>query len=305
MTGGLAVEVTGLVKSYGPVPAVAGLDLAVAAGEVVAILGPNGAGKTTTLEVIEGLRAADRGTVRVLGETPARARRRLGVQLQEGALYADLTCSETLHFFARCYGLEVEPAPLLTLVGLPGLDDRRTERLSGGQKRRLQIALALCNNPELIVLDEPTTGLDPLSRRQTWELVRSLHAEGRTILLTTHYIEEAEALAERVVIVDHGRVIDEGSPQALVQGLGSAVTVSLSAPASAQLDRLPGLVAADHDGERWWLRTAEVGPLLAALTQLLGPSGLRDVLVQGPTLEDVFLARTGRRIEGPGPGGAA
>ena len=294
----VAVAVAGLVKDYGSVRAVDGLDLTVALGEVVAVLGPNGAGKTTTLEVIEGLRRPDGGTVRVLGESPARARRRVGVQLQEGALYADLSCAETLGYFARCYGVEAEPGPLLELVGLAGLDERRTERLSGGQKRRLQIALALCNNPELVILDEPTTGLDPLSRRQTWELVRRLHADGRTILLTTHYIEEAEALADRVVIVDRGTVIDEGSPAGLVQGLGTVVTVSLTAPAAAGLDRLPGLVQAGHDGDRWRLRTKEAGPLLAALTDRLGPSGLRDVLVQGPTLEDVFLARTGRRIEG-------
>ncbi len=297
------MEVQGLVKDYGPVRAVAGLDLTVARGELVAVLGPNGAGKTTTLEVIEGLRRPDAGTVRVLGESPAQARGRVGVQLQEGALYADLTCAETLHFFARCYGVEAEPDPLLDMVGLEGLGERRTERLSGGQKRRLQIALALCNNPELIILDEPTTGLDPLSRRRTWELVRRLHADGRTILLTTHYIEEAEALAERVVIVDRGTVIDEGSPAALVQGLGTTVTVTVTAPAAAGLDRLPGVISAQHDGERWRLSAAAVGPLLAALTANLGASGLRDVWVQGPTLEDVFLARTGRRIEGgPHPG---
>jgi len=290
------VEVGGLVKDYGPVHAVAGLDLRIATGELVAILGPNGAGKTTTLEVIEGLRRADGGTVRVLGDSPARARRRVGVQLQEGALYADLTCAETLHYFGRCYGVRVDPVPLLVMVGLEGLGDRRTERLSGGQKRRLQIALALCNNPELVILDEPTTGLDPLSRRRTWDLVRRLHQDGRTILLTTHYIEEAETLAQRVVIVDRGTVIDEGSPAALVQRLGTAVTVSLTASAAAGLDRLPAVLDAGRDGDRWRLRTDDAGGLLLALTARLGGAGLRDVRVQGPTLEDVFLARTGRRI---------
>jgi ABC-2 type transport system ATP-binding protein len=184
--------VRGLRKSYGVVEAVRGLDLEIARGQIVALLGPNGAGKTTTMEIIEGLRRPDAGEVQVLGEEPARARRRVGVQLQEGALYDDLTCTETLRLFANLYGWEANPTALLALVDLTEAADRRTEQLSGGQKHRLQIAITLCNDPELVILDEPTTGLDPLSRRQTWAMIQDLHRQGRTVLLTTHYIEEAE-----------------------------------------------------------------------------------------------------------------
>ncbi len=292
----LAVDIRDLRKSYGDVEAVRDLSLTVARGELVALLGPNGAGKTTTLEVVEGLRDPDAGSVRVLGLSPQRARRRVGVQLQEGALYEELTCREILGFFARLYGYSLDAERLLQLTGLAGLGGRRTGGLSGGQKRRLQLALALCNDPDLVILDEPTTGLDPQSRRETWALVRQLHEEGRTLLLTTHYIEEAEALASRVVIVDQGQVIAQGSPAALIAELGGAVTVSVLAPAGAALGTLAGVDDAAMEGDRWRLRTGDAGAVLTALTARLGQAGLRGVTVQGPTLEDVFLARTGRHI---------
>jgi len=186
---------------------VKGLDLRIERGQIAALLGPNGAGKTTTMEIIEGLKPFDSGQVLVLGMSPLQARRRVGVQLQEGALYDDLTCAETIRLFGRLYGFDTDPVRLLRLVDLEEMLNRRASALSGGQKRRLQIALTLCNDPELVVLDEPTTGLDPLSRRQTWSLIEELHGQGRTVLLTTHYIEEAEQLAELVVIIDHGRVV--------------------------------------------------------------------------------------------------
>ncbi|HEY6538904.1 MAG TPA: ABC transporter ATP-binding protein [Candidatus Dormibacteraeota bacterium] len=294
---GPAVSVRGLRKSYGPVEAVRGLDLEIGRGQIVALLGPNGAGKTTTMEIIEGLRRPDAGEVLVLGEAPEKARRRVGVQLQEGALYADLTCAESLTLFGRLYGWDSDSRALLALVDLADVADRRTERLSGGQKRRLQLALTLCNEPELVILDEPTTGLDPLSRRQTWATIERLHRQGRTVLLTTHYIEEAEQLADWVYIIDEGRVVAQGAPTTLIAELGAAASISVAGPPDAHLEDLPGVLRAEYEGGRWELQGKEVGVILAALSQRLGEPALRDVAVRPPSLEDVFLARTGRHIE--------
>ncbi len=292
----LAISVRGLRKSYGQVEAVRGLDLTVCSGQIVALLGPNGAGKTTTMEVIEGLKPPDAGEILVLGVSPLQARRRVGVQLQEGAVYDDLTCSETLRLFARLYGYQTDPVALLSLVEMEEMVDRRASALSGGQKRRLQIALTLCNDPELVILDEPTTGLDPLSRRQTWDMIRQLHQQGRTVLLTTHYIEEAEQLAEQVVIIDRGRVVAQGTPHELVAGLGAAARISVASPEAADLSRLPGVLTSRWEAGRWTLQTKEVGSVLAALGSQLGEGALRDVTVQPPNLEDVFLQRAGRHL---------
>ncbi len=292
----LAIDVRDLRKSYGPVPAVRGLDLTVRRGQIVALLGPNGAGKTTTMEIIEGLKPFDSGKVEVLGTSPSQARRRIGVQLQEGALYDDLTCAETLDLFGRLYGYQANPAALLALVDMEEMLDRRASALSGGQKRRIQIALTLCNDPELVILDEPTTGLDPLSRRQTWEMIRHLHQQGRTVLLTTHYIEEAEQLAEHVVIIDRGLVVAEGSPQQLVAGLGAAARISVAAAESCDLTTLPGVLRSRWEAGRWELQTKEVGAVLAELGARLGEEALRDVTVQPPNLEDVFLQSAGRHL---------
>jgi ABC-2 type transport system ATP-binding protein len=288
--------VRGLRKNYGSVEAVRGIDLEIQRGQIVALLGPNGAGKTTTMEIIEGLRRPDAGEVVVLGQAPEKARSRVGVQLQEGALFADLTCAETLVLFGRLYGWEADPAALLALVDLEDVAERRTERLSGGQKRRLQLALTLCNEPELVILDEPTTGLDPLSRRQTWAMIEGLHRQGRTVLLTTHYIEEAERLAEWVYIIDGGKVVAEGAPTTLIAELGAAASISIAAGQDAKLEATPGVLRAEYSDGRWELQGKEVGVILAALNQRLGESALRDVSVRPPSLEDVFLARTGRRI---------
>ena len=290
------MRVRGLRKNYGPVEAVRGIDLDIARGQIVALLGPNGAGKTTTMEIIEGLRHADAGEVQVLGDEPDKARRRVGVQLQEGALFADLTCAETLTLFGRLYGWEADPRALLALVDLAEVADRRTERLSGGQKRRLQLALTLCNDPELVILDEPTTGLDPLSRRQTWAMIQDLHSQGRTVLLTTHYIEEAEQLAEWVYIIDVGLVVAQGAPKTLIAELGASATISVAADHQAALEQLPGVLRAEFSHGRWELQGREVGVILASLNQRLGEAALRDVSVRPPSLEDVFLARTGRHI---------
>ncbi|MGA9774349.1 MAG: ABC transporter ATP-binding protein [Candidatus Dormiibacterota bacterium] len=291
-----AVWVRDLRKSYGSVQAVRGLSLSIPRGQIAALLGPNGAGKTTTLEIIEGLRTADSGEVLTLGMAPVAARRRVGVQLQESALYEDLTCAEALRLFGRLYGYQADATALLELVELGEMAGRRASDLSGGQKRRLQIALTLCNDPELVILDEPTTGLDPIGRRQTWEMIKSLHRQGRTVLLTTHYIEEADQLAEQVWIIDRGQVVAEGSPKELVAGLGAAAHVSVAAPESAELGRLPGVLTGEHREGRWELQTREVGSVLSGLAQALGEGALRDVSVRPPTLEDVFLERAGRPL---------
>ncbi len=294
--GDSAVWVRDLHKSYGAVQAVKGLDLRIGRGQIAALLGPNGAGKTTTMEIIEGLKPFDSGQVLVLGMSPLQARRRVGVQLQEGALYDDLTCAETIRLFGRLYGFDTDPVRLLRLVDLEEMLNRRASALSGGQKRRLQIALTLCNDPELVVLDEPTTGLDPLSRRQTWSLIEELHGQGRTVLLTTHYIEEAEQLAELVVIIDHGRVVAEGAPAQLVAELGAAAKISLAAPREPDLARFPGVLRGRWGQGRWELQTKEVGAILAALGRELGEEALRDVTVRPPSLEDVFLDKAGRQL---------
>ena len=292
----LAVRVRDLRKSYGEVQAVRGNSLEIPRGCVAALLGPNGAGKTTTLEIIEGLRSADSGEVEVLGTSPEHARRRVGVQLQESALYEDLTCSETLRLFGRLYGYEADVTALLGLVELGEVGDRRATSLSGGQKRRLQIALTLCNDPELVVLDEPTTGLDPIARRQTWAMIRALHDQGRTVVLTTHYIEEADQLAEMVWIIDQGQVVAQGSPSGLITELGAAANVSVAASQAAGLDQVAGVVRGEWRDGRWELQTREVGAVLREIADRVGEDALSDVSVRPPTLEDVFLRRTGRRL---------
>ncbi|MGA7172717.1 MAG: ABC transporter ATP-binding protein [Candidatus Dormiibacterota bacterium] len=291
----------GLHKNYGPVEAVRGIDLEIQRGQIVALLGPNGAGKTTTMEIIEGLRQPDSGEVRVLGQSPEQARSRVGVQLQEGALYSDLTCAETVTLFGQLYGWEADAPGLLALVDLADVAERRTERLSGGQKRRLQLALTLCNEPDLVILDEPTTGLDPLSRRQTWAMIQGLHLQGRTVLLTTHYIEEAEQLADLVYIIDNGKVVAQGAPTTLIAELGAAATISIAAGQDANLGATPGVLRSEYADGRWELQGTEMGVILAALNQQLGEGALRDVSVRPPSLEDVFLARTGRHIGVEGP----
>ena len=294
---GVAVSVQDLVKVYGAVRALRGISFTVDRGEMVAILGPNGAGKTTTLEIIEGLRQADSGQVSVLGKSPLQARIQMGIQLQEGALYDELTCAETLEHFASLYGYRCDARGLLRLVSLEEAVEQRTNRLSGGQKRRLQLALALCNNPQLIILDEPTTGLDPVNRRQCWDLIRSFHQDGRTILLTTHYIEEAEILADRVLIVDQGTIISEGSPRQLIDGLGAAVTIEIPVGAKAELSGIRAVTRVEVRGGFWHIASSDPGVTLTDLGAALGADGLRGITMRSPSLEDVFLARTGHTLE--------
>ncbi|UUO01998.1 ABC transporter ATP-binding protein [Mycolicibacterium novocastrense] len=224
-----AVHVRGLTKAYGSIQAVAELDLDVAYGEVFAILGPNGAGKSTTIEILEGNRIRDAGLVRVLGEDPQTAgrtwRARIGIVLQEVSDAGMLSVRETVQMFASCYGAAREPEDALELVGLDTAADSRVRTLSGGQRRRLDVALGIIGKPELLFLDEPTTGFDPEARRQFWQLIKLLAADGTTILLTTHYLEEAATLADRVAVIAGGRVVAVDSPARLTEHVSSAATV--------------------------------------------------------------------------------
>lgn len=304
----LALEVRGLVKRYGDVTAVAGLDLAVRPGECFGLLGPNGAGKTTTLEICEGLARADEGEVRVLGRTwsaDARwLRERIGLSLQETQLSEKLTVYETLRLFASFYARPRMVGDVLPLVGLEEKRDARVGALSGGQRQRLAVACALVGRPEVLFLDEPTTGLDPQSRRALWDLVASLTADGCTIVLTTHYMDEAERLCDRIAIVDHGRVIALGTPRQLVASIGAehVVRFALADGAAVPEDRLrelPGVqaVAAVDDGATE-LQCAAVHETVPALLGLLAARGARlvDLRTHAPTLEDVFVRLTGRAL---------
>ncbi len=310
--GELAVSVRGLVKRYGATVAVAGIDLEVRRGECFGLLGPNGAGKTTTVEVLEGLLEADGGEVVVLGrrwkDEPQRLRQLIGVALQETQLQGRLTCEETVELFASFY-----PRPRLAEDVLAEVDlvaQRRVwvEQLSGGQKQRLALALGLVHAPELVFLDEPTTGLDPRARRETWALLSGLKGRGTTLLLTTHFMDEPEALCDRVAVVDKGRVIALGTPAELVRGLGGEAVIEVESdppPDRAALAALDGVkrvegMGAEGRGLRLIVGKAhEVIPrLLAALEQ----SGRRllHLSTRSGTLEDVFLQLTGRRLDGGG-----
>lgn len=275
-----AVEVHGLTKSYGRVHAVRNLDLEVGHGEIFAILGPNGAGKSTTVEILEGHRKRDSGWVRVLGEDPAGAgrswRARIGIVLQETSDFGVLTVSETVRMFAKCYGEKRAriPEELLELVGLATSSGSRVRNLSGGQRRRLDVALGIIAQPELLFLDEPTTGFDPEARRQFWDLIRRLASDGTTILLTTHYLEEAAALADRVAVVTGGHVAAVDSPARLTAHVNTAATVQW-----LDGDRLR-VEHTDHPTELIRQLSAD-GTELAQLT------------VTRPTLEDAYLQLIG------------
>ena len=304
-----ALRVTGLRKRFGDVVAVDGLDLTVAAGECFGLLGPNGAGKTTTIEICEGLTPPDEGVVEVLGQRWDRderaLRERLGIQLQETKLAEKLTVEETVRLFRSFYarGREVED-----VIGVVQLEEKRSARvgkLSGGQKQRLALACALVGDPELLVLDEPTTGLDPQSRRQLWDLITELKASGRSIVLTTHYMDEAERLCDRVAIVDHGCVIALGTPRELIAGLGAEHVVEFTVTGGADgaldaaaLERLDGVRKARvHDG-RWSLEAVELARAVPAILGVLAERGLPldELVTHSATLEDVFVSLTGRQL---------
>ena len=305
-SSGPALAVRDLHKRYGDVVAVAGLDLEVARGECFGLLGPNGAGKTTTIEICEGLNSADSGSVEVLGrrwdDDPQELRQRLGIQLQETQLADKLTVQETVRLFRSFYLKQREVDEVLALVQLEEKRRAQVRELSGGQKQRLALACAIVGDPELLFLDEPTTGLDPQSRRQLWELIERFKAEGRTILLTTHYMDEAERLADRVAIVDHGRVIALGTPRDLILSLGAEHVVEFAtedAPVDeATLRALPGVRSMRSLERGWALQVAQLHESVPALLALLAQRGmpLAELRTHSATLEDVFVSLTGRQL---------
>ena len=295
------------MKRYGDVQAVAGLDLEVHAGECFGMLGPNGAGKTTTVEIFEGLREPDGGEVEVLGDRwqgDGLARRaRLGIQLQETKFQEKLRVSEVLTLFRSFYPRGTTVQDVLALVSLEEKADAHVRTLSGGQKQRLSLACALVGDPELLFLDEPTTGLDPQSRRQTWEIVEGLKARGRTVLITTHYMEEAARLCDRVAVVDHGKVIALGTPRELIASLGAEHVIEFAVGEGAAVDPgllrgLPSVEEVASDGGSWRLTVREVHRAVPALLTALSERGAEPTALttHHATLEDVFMALTGRRL---------
>ncbi len=302
-----ALCVVELVKAYGARRAVDGLSLRVPRGSVLALLGPNGAGKTTTVEICEGLRRADSGSVRVLGLDPVRdsgaLRPRVGVMLQDGVGgYTGATALELLRLFASYAAHAQQPDTLLQVVGLTDVAGTAVKRLSGGQKQRLSLALALVARPELVFLDEPTSGMDPQSRRRTWELIRSLRADGVSVVLTTHFLDEAEQLADTVVVIDAGRVVAQGTPAELTRA-GAEGQIRFRAVPRLRLDllitALPlGSHALEEEPGRY-LVTGDMTPqLLATLTAWCASQHVmaEDLAVERRTLEDVFLELTGREL---------
>jgi ABC-2 type transport system ATP-binding protein len=308
------IEVDDLRKSYGEVQAVDGVSFGIERGEVFALLGPNGAGKTTVVEIIEGHRTADSGTVRVLGHDPARRERalreRIGIVLQEAGFDDDATVAELVRLHRGLYPRRLDADAVIDLVGLTGKRSARVRTLSGGQRRRLDLALGLVGAPEVLFLDEPTVGFDPEARRQAWSIVRDLRDAGTTVLLTTHYLDEAQHLADRVAVVVAGRLVALGAPADLAaRGRSTVVAFRLAAtdapgPASAPDGTPPGLVAAlgtggrlDADGTGWRVATDDATATLHSMTtwSLERHVELDALEVRRPTLEDAYLELVGER----------
>ena len=304
MTGvPVTISARDLRKAYGSLHAVDGVSFDVEQGEFFAILGPNGAGKTTTLEIVEGLRQPDSGEVSVLGQSPwprnPRLLPKIGVQLQASSYFERLTAREQIRTFASLYGVPASQADeMLGVVGLEEHAGTRTEKLSGGQAQRLSIACALVHDPEVLFLDEPTGSLDPQARRNLWDLLRATSQQGRTVVLTTHHMDEAETLCDRVAIMDHGRILQTDPPAALVRQLGQPVRISVESGLVTRA-QAAGLAAAggggpadvSDDGVSLSITTADPGAVLSGLG---GHGALTGLRVQGATLEDVFLQLTGR-----------
>ena len=298
-----AIRVSGLVKSYGPVVAVAGVDLEISHGEVFALLGPNGAGKTTTVEILEGFRRRDAGEVAVLGLDPGRQRGRLkpriGIVLQSTGVDRYLTVAETIAMYAGYYP---HPRPVDEVIDLVGLVDKRNTRvlkLSGGQQRRLDVAIALAGDPQVLFLDEPTTGFDPSARHEAWQVVKNLAALGKTVLLTTHYMDEAQYLADRVAVIAAGRIVAQGTPTAIGGRDVAQATVRYRVPAGTVPPAgLDGPAAADG------MASFTPDDLARGLHQLTGWAIEHGVSLAGleiarPSLEDVYLTLTGNPTEDP------
>jgi ABC-2 type transport system ATP-binding protein len=302
---GPAIRCRGLVKKYDDLVAVDGIDLEVRAGECFGLLGPNGAGKTTTVEVLEGLLEPDGGTVEILGTTwregGRRLRMRLGIQLQESQFSNKLSVLETIRMFRSFYDRGMTPEACLHTVGLEEKRDAWVKKLSGGQKQRLSLACALVSEPEVLFLDEPTTGLDPQSRLQCWEIVGQARQRGTSVLLTTHYMEEAQRLCDRVAIIDHGRVIAVGTPAELIASLGAEHVVEFETDRPidlAPLSALAGVRAVGQENGSTRLTVGEVHRALPALLDELRRQSLElsRLTTHHATLEDVFVSMTGRHL---------
>jgi len=300
-----AIEVEDLRKSYGALKAIDGLSFEVGYGEILGLLGPNGAGKTTTVECLLHLREPDGGSIRLLGVENGSAthsiRARLGVQLQSTGLLPHLRVREQVQLFGGLYPNALTPMPALSLVGLEEQAETLTRALSGGQQQRLAVALALLNHPDLVFLDEPTTGLDPQGRRSLWGVISELRSQGKSVLLTTHYMEEASVLCDRVAIIDRGQIIELGEPQALIRKhfRESALEFStLEIVNQDQLIQLPGVTHALFENGYSTLYTTDVPRTMSGMYDLMkaGRLAFDDLVVRQATLEDVFLKLTGRRI---------
>jgi len=301
------IAVDDVRKAYGDVKAVDGVSFEVAKGEIFGLLGPNGAGKTTTMEMIEGLHAPDSGEIHVLGMDVRRfapqIKSRVGVQLQTAALYPQLTVAELLALFGTFYAAS-RRQPVERLLDDLELGEKRnaqTKNLSGGQRQRLSVALALVNDPEVVFLDEPTTGLDPAARQGLWSVVRRLKGEGRTILMTTHYMEEAEALCDRLAIMDHGRILDSGTIDELIGRRFRERGVHfgrVGAPDEEKLKALPGVSRVAYEVDEVVLYTSDVPATIGALLELTSRARTEpaDLMIRRASLEDVFLELTGRAL---------
>ncbi len=300
------IEVQDLRKHYGEVKAVDGISFSVHVGEIFGFLGPNGAGKTTTIEIIEGYKKADGGRVTTLGLDPHRdgyaLKERIGIMLQETSLYPDLRVDELLRLFASYYRDAADIDALLEMIGLEEKKRAFVRELSGGQRQRVVFVLALINDPELLFLDEPTAGLDPQSRRAIWEWIRLAREKGKTVFLTTHYIEEAEDLCDRVAIIDRGQIIALDTPRRLMADLAVEQRIEFVIEGrldAGRLEAIPGVARVMDEGEgAFTVHAPEAQPVLKSLITLAETEGfaLRGLTVAGATLEDVFVQLTGRRI---------
>jgi ABC-2 type transport system ATP-binding protein len=277
----------------------------VGAGEIFGLLGPNGAGKTTTMEMLEGLLAPDRGELRVLGMDPSREaptiKQRIGVQLQTAALFPQLKVSELIELFGTFYRRSVPVSKLLDELDLEEKRNAQTKNLSGGQRQRLSVALALVNDPELVFLDEPTTGLDPAARHSLWQLIVGMKEQGRSVLMTTHYMEEAEGLCDRVAIMDHGRILDAGTVDELVHRRFHERTVRfdrIDALGDTTLAALPGVSRVAREDGEVVLHTSDVAQTISSLLEAAAAAGTEpaNLMIRRATLEDVFLELTGRGL---------
>lgn len=303
----IVLEVQNLKKCYGSLCAVNSISFSVDKGEVFGLLGPNGAGKTTTVEMIEGLRTADSGSIKVLGmdvsKVPSEVKQRIGIQLQSPSLISSLTISEILDLFGSFYK---DTTPVDKLIDMLSLNESKkvmVKNLSGGQQQRLSVAMALVNDPDIAFLDEPTTGLDPQVRREMWEVIENMKAQGKTIFLTTHYMEEAERLCDRVAIIDHGKIINMGSPLELINENFIERAIQFTSHNNIPLEdikALNGVTSVMEDEGEYVIYSSNVTKMMSALLKYAGENNLGDELkdlhVRRATLEDVFLKLTGRKI---------